>query len=211
MLTIAIQAGGASRRMGQDKGLLPFLDQRLIERVIRRVEPLADELIITTNHPESYHYLGLPLFPDLIPGRGALGGLYTALAAATNDVVGVIACDMPFVNPSLLTFEYECLRNSTADLVIPNSGEGLEPFHAVYQRKACLPAIQAALGAEKWRVDSWFDQVISQVITMEQIQKYDPQLVCFKNVNTPDDLKAAEALARQTDVVNNTAYRARKR
>ncbi len=102
MLTVVIQAGGESRRMGQDKALLPFLGKPLIQRVIERVASLADELLVTTNRPEAYQFLDLPLFPDVIPGRGALGGLYTALSAASQPLVAVVACDMPFASPALL-------------------------------------------------------------------------------------------------------------
>ena len=102
MLTVVIQAGGESRRMGQDKALIPFLGDHLIQRVRGRVAPLADELLVTTNQPQGYRFLGLPLFPDLIPGRGALGGLYTALSAASQPLVAVVACDMPFVNAEML-------------------------------------------------------------------------------------------------------------
>ncbi|MDD2695858.1 MAG: NTP transferase domain-containing protein, partial [Anaerolineales bacterium] len=75
MLTLVIQAGGESRRMGTDKALVPFLGVPLIERVIARLAGLGDELVVTANQPEAYRYLNLPIFSDLLPGRGALGGL----------------------------------------------------------------------------------------------------------------------------------------
>ncbi len=102
MRSLVIQAGGQSRRMGQDKALLPFLGQPLIQRGITRLSHLADEVLVTTNHPENYSFVGLPLYPDIIPDRGALSGLYTALHAAHYDTVMVVACDMPFVSPALL-------------------------------------------------------------------------------------------------------------
>src|SRR5512147_3255637 len=98
MLTVCIQAGGQSSRMGEDKALKTFLGRPLIQRVIDRLSPIADEIILTTNHPEEYTFLDLPLFSDLKPGRGALGGLYTAIASATNPFVAVVACDMPFAS-----------------------------------------------------------------------------------------------------------------
>ncbi|MFL7867205.1 MAG: molybdenum cofactor guanylyltransferase, partial [Anaerolineales bacterium] len=70
MLTICVQAGGESRRMGRDKALMPFLGRPLIQRVVDRLSPIADEIIVTTNNPDDYRFLGLPLFPDLKPGRG---------------------------------------------------------------------------------------------------------------------------------------------
>ena len=98
MLTIVIQAGGASSRMGEDKALKIFLGKPLIQRVIERMIPIADEIIVTTNRPAEYAFLNLRLVPDLKPGRGALGGLYTAIASAAHPLVAVVACDMPFAS-----------------------------------------------------------------------------------------------------------------
>jgi molybdopterin-guanine dinucleotide biosynthesis protein A len=195
MLTVVIQAGGESRRMGQDKALLPFLGQPLIQRVLQRVRPLADEMLVTTNHPEVYGFLGLPLIPDLLPGRGALGGLYTALQSASQPLVAIVACDMPFASPALFAAERDILLSTKADIVIPHSGKGLEPFHAVYRRDTCLAPIEAALQARKWRVDAWFSQVEAHILQPEEIQRFDPQLNCFRNINTPEELKEAEYLA----------------
>ena len=199
MLTIVIQAGGRSRRMGQDKALLPFLGQTMIERVIERVAPIADEIVITTNQPENYRFLDAPLFSDLIPDRGALGGLYTALQAAQHPIVAVIACDMPFINAALLNAERDMLIRAEADMVMPHTGEGLEPFHAVYRRTTCLPHIINAIDNDKWRVDSWFGKVKLDAFPLEEIKRYDPELLSFKNVNTPEDLQSAIQLAKRID------------
>jgi molybdopterin-guanine dinucleotide biosynthesis protein A len=197
MLTVAIQAGGESRRMGQDKALLPFLGQPLIVRVLERLQPLGGEILVTTNRPQAYQFLGVPLFPDQQPGRGALGGLYTALSAASQPLVAVVACDMPFVSAALLAAMREILARSQADLAIPLTGSGREPFHAVYRRSTCLPLILQALDAGKWRVDSWFDQAQLYPVPPDVIRRYDPDGLCFRNVNTPEELKAAQQLAER--------------
>jgi len=197
MLTVAIQAGGESRRMGQDKALLPFLGQPLIVRVIERLKLLADEILVTTNHPQAYQFLGLPLYPDQQPGRGALGGLYTALNAASHPLVAVVACDMPFVSSSLLSVMRDALLATQSDIALPMTAEGSEPFHAVYRRLTCLPLVQQALQSGQWRVDSWFDQVQLYPIMPDEIHRYDPDGLCFWNVNTPEELKAAQQLAER--------------
>jgi molybdopterin-guanine dinucleotide biosynthesis protein A len=196
MLTIAIQAGGQSQRMGQDKALMPFLGQPLVQRVLERVNHLGDEVLITTNHPEHFGFLGIPMHPDIIPDRGALGGLYAALNAARYPLVAVIACDMPFVNPDLLAAGRDILLETGVDLVVPSTQQGLEPIHAVYRRKTCLPAIEAALKAGKWRLISWFDQVEVQVLSPEEVSLYDPEGLAFLNVNTPEAFHQAEQIAR---------------
>lgn len=199
MLTLVIQAGGESRRMGQDKALLPFLGRPLIQRVLDRVSAGVDEILVTTNRPKTYGFLGLSLVPDLLPGRGALGGVYTALASAHHPLVAIVACDMPFANSALIAAEKNKLISGDADIAIPHSGEGLEPFHAVYRRDTCLPAIESALQAGKWRVDSWFGQVKMEIIPAEEIRRYDPRMLCFRNANTPEELNEAERIALQVD------------
>jgi molybdopterin-guanine dinucleotide biosynthesis protein A len=195
MISVAIQAGGESRRMGQDKALMPFLGMTLLERVIRRVSFLGDELFITTNHPRKYHAFGLPLYQDVLPGEGALGGLLTALSSAQNPFLLVVACDMPFVNPDLLALALDRLQSHRVDVVIPQSKKGYEPFHAAYRLSSCLPAVQSALKSGKRRLISWFSDVNVITIGEDDLQKYDPRQVAFWNVNTKEELQQAEEFA----------------
>ncbi|HEY9152966.1 MAG TPA: molybdenum cofactor guanylyltransferase [Anaerolineales bacterium] len=196
MLSVVIQAGGQSSRMGQDKALKLFLGRPLIQRVIERLQPIADELILTTNHPEDYAFLNLPLFTDLKPGRGALGGLYTALFSAKHSIVAVAACDMPFANPELFKAASEIMVNEEADVVIAKTEEGYEPLHAVYRRETCVPAIDAAIASDKWRMDSWFLQVKMRLLTPEEIKRHDPEGLAFSNINTPEEFAQAEQRAQ---------------
>jgi molybdopterin-guanine dinucleotide biosynthesis protein A len=196
-LSVVIQAGGESKRMGQDKGLALFLGQPLAARLAQRLAPLSGEILITTNQPEDYRFLNLPLIPDKLPGCGALGGLYTALSAASGEAVAVVACDMPFASQALLRLECDLLLESGADLVIPRLSDDLEPFHAVYRRLACLPHIQAALEAGQRRVDAWFPHVCIRHLSADEIAPHDPQGLTFWNVNTPEELQAAQQVAQQ--------------
>jgi molybdenum cofactor guanylyltransferase len=196
MLTICVQAGGESRRMGRDKALMPFLGRPLIQRVVDRLSPIADEIIVTTNNPDDYRFLGLPLFPDLKPGRGALGGLYTALSSATCEAVAVVACDMPFASPKLIEAASKLLLKEEADVVIPDSGGGLEPLHAVYRRETCIPAIEAAIEADLWKLISWFPQVKVRVLQPDEVKTYDPSGLAFWNLNTPEEFAEAEQRAK---------------
>lgn len=195
-LSIVIQAGGESLRMGTNKALLPFLGRPLIERVIERVRPLADELLVTTNQPEQFTFLNLPLFSDPIPVQGALAGLQTALSAASLKYTGVVACDMPFVSKDLLKFQLTMLIEGDYDLVVPLTDQGHEPFHAVYRREPCLRAVSNALAVGKKRMISWFDQVKVRELSVAEIKPIDPLGYAFINVNTPEEFTAIEQLAQ---------------
>jgi len=196
MLSLVIQAGGESRRMGTNKALLPFLGQPLILRPLTRLAGLANEVLVTSNHPESFRFLSLTPIPDRLPGLGALGGLDTALSAARYPYVAVVACDMPFASLEILALELILLQETGADAVIPRSSAGVEPFHAVYRRETCLSQVHAALQAGKRRVDAWFSDVDIRYLEPEEMLPYDPEKLAFMNINTPEDLQEAEKIAR---------------
>ena len=199
MLTVVIQAGGLSSRMGEDKALKSFLGRPLIQRVIDRIKPIADEIIVTTNRPIEYEFLGLRLVPDLKPGRGALGGLYTAIASATSPLVAVVACDMPFASQMFFEGALKLMVKEEADVVIAKTDEGYEPIHALYRRETCLPAIESAIAADQWKVISWFPQVKVRVLTSDEVKLFDPSGLCFWNLNTPEEFIEAEKRAQLTD------------
>jgi molybdopterin-guanine dinucleotide biosynthesis protein A len=196
MLSVVIQAGGQSSRMGEDKALKPFLGKPLIQRVVERLSPIADEVIVTTNRPADYAFLNLRLIADLKPGRGALGGLYTAIASANHPFIAVAACDMPFASKSFFESAHRLIVEEEADVVIAKTEEGYEPLHALYRREMCLPAIEAAIDADLWKVIAWFPQVNVRPLSPDELKAFDPSGLCFWNVNTPEEFEKAEQLAK---------------
>ncbi len=196
-MTVVIQAGGMSSRMGEDKALKPFLGRALIQRVIDRLTPIADELIVTTNRPDEYTFLNVRLVSDLKPGRGALGGLYIAIASATSPLVAVAACDMPFASRIFFEGARRLMVKEDTDVVIAKTDEGYEPFHALYRRETCLPAIESAIEADQWKVIAWFPRVRVRELNAQEIKEFDPSGLCFWNLNTPEEFLEAEKRANE--------------
>jgi molybdopterin-guanine dinucleotide biosynthesis protein A len=196
MLSLALLSGGNSERMEQDKALMPFLGRPLILRILERISPIADEVLLSTNRPENYAFLNLPHYPDIQPGHGALGGLYTALKVAKYPFVAAVACDMPFANPGLFEFELDILSKTGADVAIPSTPEGLEPLHAVYRRETCLAAIKSALDAGRLKLVGWLPEVNTRIVPPEETARFDPQGLAFWNLNTPEEFRLAEERAR---------------
>ncbi len=197
MLTIAIQAGGRSSRMGRDKALVQLDGKPLIEHVLQRSRDLGDEVLITTNHPESLAYLDIRMVSDRVPGAGALNGLETALRAAQGEHVLLLACDAPFVNHRLL--EHLLLQREQGDVIIPKPGGRYEPLQALYQVSSCLPAVEQALRSGEKRMISFFPSVRVHPIEDETINLLDPAGVSFFNVNTASDLQEAEQILHHLD------------
>ncbi len=198
-LTVAIQAGGESKRMGTSKALVTFLGAPLIMRSVNRLFPICSEMVITTNEPEKMGFLDayvasgrLKLVSDGTDNRGALIGIKTAFACSTLDYVALIACDMVFPSPSLIEHLRTRLMETGADVAIPKTKFGYEPFHAVYRRRTCLEAVERALDAGELRATSWFQSVRVLEIGKEEISEANPRGAAFVNVNSPEELRALE-------------------
>jgi molybdopterin-guanine dinucleotide biosynthesis protein A len=195
--SVAILCGGESRRMGSDKGLLPFLGVPLVQRVIERVSPLTGDITLVVNRPDDYGFLNLPTVRDAVPGLGPLGGLSTALAHSRAPVVAVVACDMPFVNAALLRHCCEELAAHRCDAVVPISPGGLEPMHAVYRVATCLPEAASALDRRELKMADFLGRIQAHLIAPEDLAEFDPDGLAFLNVNTLADFRDAERRARQ--------------
>jgi molybdopterin-guanine dinucleotide biosynthesis protein A len=191
-VTGVVQAGGRSTRMGgAPKALLEIGGRRIVERVVAAIAPVVDDVLVVTNTPEQYAFLGLPKVGDVFVDHGSLGGINSGLAAASGDVAFTVACDMPFVRTSVVRLVVE--RAAGADVVIPRVGEYLETMHAAYA-KACLGPMEDCLRAGRLKITGFFARVRVREIAEADVRALaDPDLV-FMNVNTPDELARARAL-----------------
>jgi molybdopterin-guanine dinucleotide biosynthesis protein A len=154
-------AGGQSRRMGRDKAFLDFAGVPLIECVIESVQSVCAETIIVANDVERYARFGLRVVSDVYQGKGSLGGVFTGLQTVSAEYALAVACDLPFLNDSLL--RYLITLAPQADVVIPRSHaptgnakyatrfdhlavkeSGLRAMHAIYSRR-CLEPMRARL------------------------------------------------------------------
>ncbi|MAT43376.1 MAG: hypothetical protein CL609_13640 [Anaerolineaceae bacterium] len=193
MVSIVIQSGGQSTRMGEEKGLVPFCGKPLIQNVLERVQHIGDEIIIVTNKPDLYNFLKVKSVNDIYQNYGALAGLHSGLTNAKHNIVVNLACDIPYVNSELLSYLIEKMKKQPdRDVIIPKTEMGYEPMQAVYRRKTCLPAVEAAIREKKRRMISWFDQVNVMEIEETTLRTFNQDLENFINMNTKNELQMAE-------------------
>lgn len=189
-----ILAGGQSSRMGTNKALLELGGETLIGRLARRFTAWFPQVVVVTNTPDLYAFLGLPMAGDRIPGLGPLGGLEAGLRASRYDHAFFCACDMPFVSEALVRFLVGLAPGH--DLVVPRLGGEYEPMHAVYGR-SLLPAISANLESRRLKLLSIYDDARKRVVEAEEILPFgDPERLFF-NCNTPEDLELARMWERE--------------
>ena len=192
-------AGGAARRYGGiPKGLLTVGGRRILDRVVDTVQAVtgAPPLLIANAPDASAWRPDLETIPDVRPGLGTLGGIYTALSAAGGGgPVLCVAWDMPFVPEALVRALSERMAAGGDDAVLPESSgrRGLEPLCAVYG-PACAPAIARRLDQGDLMAISFHPDVRVGIVPLAEVRRFGDPDELFFNVNTPDDLARAEAL-----------------
>jgi len=189
-----IMAGGRSTRMGTNKALLDFQGQRLIERIAGQFAAWFDQVVLVTNTPEVYAFLGLPMAGDRVPGLGPLGGIEAGLQASAHAATFMAACDMPFLQPDLIGYLLEL--SSAADVVVPLPGGEYEPMHAVYGQ-ACLPAVRASLDAGVFKITRFYEKLRLRTVDDGELARFGRVEKLFFNCNTPADLEQALRLAQE--------------
>ena len=188
-VTGVLLAGGNSSRMGRNKALMTLAGRRLVDRVLSVLTSVLDDLLMVTNSPEPYADLGVRMVPDVVAGKGALGGIHSALHHAAAPHCLVVACDMPFLNADFLRYIVD--QRAAYDVVVPIADGRPQPLHAVYG-KACLQPIARRLESDRLHVVGFFPDVRVREVTAQELAAFDPEGLSFRNLNTPEEFADAE-------------------
>jgi molybdopterin-guanine dinucleotide biosynthesis protein A len=189
-VSAVILAGGKSGRYGSNKAFVKIKGIPLIERVIRVVSAVFQDLVLVTNTPREYAFLELPIHQDRIRDLGPLGGILTGLMAIPNEAGFFVACDMPCLNQELIRY-MAGVRNDF-DVVVPRIAGKAEALHALYTR-GCIPAIRGLIDSRRYQIIRFFPDVRVRYVEEDEIRKFDPSLVSFYNVNRPQELRRLNA------------------
>ncbi|WP_256218308.1 molybdenum cofactor guanylyltransferase [Bacillus sp. MUM 116] len=191
-----ILSGGKSSRMGTNKALLKINEKTNIERIVEELHGFFAEIILVTNHPDDYRFLGVKLVPDQFPGLGPLAGLQAGLSASTHEVNVVVACDMPFISGSLA--EKIAAKNDGFDAVIPVIDGKKQPLFAVYHKRI-LPVIAESLEKGKLRMTELFEKLHALYLTEKDLPEYSIRKLelTFFNMNDPEEYEQAKKWAKQ--------------
>jgi molybdopterin-guanine dinucleotide biosynthesis protein A len=165
--------------------------ERLIDRTVRLFRTVFQEVIIVTTSPQDYLDQDATIVTDILPGKGALGGIYTGLFYAREEQAFIAACDMPFLNRAFL--EHMISRTAGYDIIVPATPDGLQPLHAVYARR-CLPVIRGLIERDRLKITGFYPGYRLLTLSPEVIRSFDPEGRMFLNVNTPEDLRNLPSL-----------------
>lgn len=192
-VTGAVLIGGKSRRLGQDKVLLPYDGKPIAAHLYGLLKSFFPRVLLIGHPRPELEALGFTCMPDRIKNKGVLGGIYTALEAGRNPYVFAVGADMPFITPSLITRILN--HRHHADAVIPRGLKGLEPLCAVYSA-SCIKTIKLSLQADRLKVMTALGNltVLSPEVTPDAGE---PDL--FLNINYPEDLEKLKTGQKATD------------
>jgi len=178
-ITAVILAGGKSSRMGSDKAFLNLGTDTMIGELISRLKKTFTEIIIIAEDVKKYERFGLEVFGDILPDKGPLGGIYTALMRSGTFSNFIFACDAPFVDLDLIRYMID--KAEGADIVVPRHDGVFEPLCAIYSKR-CIEPIEKRFVADDLKVTGFFPEV--------NVDSVDADGRIFTNINTRDDYHA---------------------
>lgn len=203
-----ILAGGLNVRFsGTNKALLPVGGKRILDRIHTIFSSIFEETILVTNEPLSYLEWDVAIVSDMFPVRSPLTGIHAGLFHMSSPHAFVVACDTPFLRQPLIERLIDSI-DPRADVIVPETAEGLQPLFSVYARQ-CLQQIEKLLEQQEpipaknhqrqlqpgLKVQQFFEKVRVKRIPESVSREVDPHLVSFFNINHPEDLIEAETLA----------------
>lgn len=184
----AILVGGKSRRFGTDKALLRIGDKWMVDALADELKKLFGNVFLISDRSDKFDFFEDPVIKDVVPDKGPLGGLYTALLNTSSEYIFLCACDLMLLNKDIISYMLQRLNGQ--DVLIPIHDGKIEPTAAFYSRN-CLNYAAKSLESGSLNIRSFFDQVNVEFINLEGVFSYDTIEDCFFNINTKIDWKNA--------------------
>ncbi len=177
-----VLCGGQSRRMGRDKASLPFGDETLLERIVRIVSPIVDEVVVAARADQS-----VPGDFDVVrdpPGaESPMAGLVAGLRTVRAERLFVTACDAPLLSAPFVERLFELSEGY--EVAVPRVDGHHMVLTAIYAR-AVLPRAEALLEAARLRPFYLLEQSATRIIEADELRDVDPELDGLSDCDTPE-------------------------
>lgn len=194
-ITGIILSGGKSSRMGTNKSLLMAGGKTIIERVKGLMTSLFPGVILVTNEPQQYDFLGLKIYEDIYKGLGPLAGIHSGLLNSPTEKNFVISCDLPFMTREMVRYLIDFPTEKP--ITIAKADGFLQQLAGVYH-KSLIKSIEDILQTQSeeserevvqkkrgCRVLSLINSVGVEIINTEALPFYKPDT--YFNMNKQSD------------------------
>ena len=194
-ITAIILSGGKSLRMGTNKSFLKIGNKTVIERMRDLLQSIFKDVILITNEPDDYKFLGLPIYEDVFRHKGPLAGIHSGLKNSKTNINFIISCDLPFMTREMINYliEYKTIKLITvakADGFIQQlagkySKECLSPAEKILQEVVNNENRDVVQKKRKCNVLSLIDLIGAEIIPAESLPFYNEDL--YFNMNRTED------------------------
>lgn len=189
--SIAILAGGMSRRFGSDKSFAYIGDKTFLERIVEISEKLTDDIIIVSKSSEKFSTLKtIRLVEDILPIQTPLVGILTALCNTKYDNLFVWSVDSPLTKPEIIKIIVDEMSNTNA--AIPEIYGKIHPLIASYER-SIMEKLKAFLQEGGLKVTDFLSKISVTYVKEDKFLHIDPDMSSFCNFNTQKDLQLYES------------------
>ncbi|HOO57520.1 MAG TPA: molybdenum cofactor guanylyltransferase [bacterium] len=188
---LVIMMGGKNTRMGCEKWDLHFDGMPLLQHIIKEVEPYYENIVLSTNRPEKYRYLGFPCIPDEVHGCGPIGGIFSVINSFEADLYQFVPCDTPFIDGKTVNAITELTVNSDAGLL--KTPDGPQPLFSCFTTRA-REKLESAIIRREFRILKSLADLNVRKITISDLGIENCWRKMFFNINSPEDLEQAKQL-----------------
>lgn len=196
LITGAVLAGGHGRRMGAPKAGVLLKGRPLLDYVLDAIGPVTHEIIVVRSARlvlPPINQANATVILDETADEGPLRALNTAFNAARTGLVLAVGCDMPFLNPTLISRLAALIDDF--DAVVPIVDGRQQPLHAIYRAAPAAAAAASALSTGDRRMGNLLPRLRTRWVERDEWEAVEPTARSFFNVNTPADLLRATSLA----------------
>ncbi len=199
-ITGIILSGGKSTRMGENKSLLMLNGKTIIEHVVEKMRGLFSKVILITNQPDEYGFLGIEMFEDVFKFKGPLAGIHSGLVNSRTEKNFVISCDLPLMTKEMIIFIVD--HKIEKPITVTKADGFIQQLCGVYAKK-CIPICEELLAKEeptprhgsvhksKCKVLQLLEIADAEILDAEKIPCY--QHGMFLNMNRKEDYEKAIA------------------
>ncbi len=181
--TAVILAGGKSSRMGFDKQLLKINDELIYQGVSKSLKAMFSDIAVVTNTPNLYENSSIRVLKDEYKDMGPLAGIHVALKHSQSEYVYLLACDMPVISPSYVSYMKRRIEETGADICVSERNGKIEPFNAFYST-SLLSDLEKRLEDKNSSLFKFISSANTLVISQSDAENYDNALEMFTNLNT---------------------------
>jgi len=187
-ISCAITAGGKAKRFnGITKAFIEFEGERIIDKNLRVLKTVFEDIIIISNNPSSFSdYAEFKIFKDYYQEIGPLAGLHSAIKNCKGNAVLLISSDLPNISIDIINSLITNYLKLDCEVIIPKIGIKIEPLFGIYSKSILKKLENFIEKKESYAMHDFLKEVNTHFLKLAD-NEYNNN--AFKNINEPKDIE----------------------